>query len=41
VTKGYWINKSDVTYEAGYAVYAKPVVEYLTRRGATQQQSNS
>jgi hypothetical protein len=23
VTKGYWINQSDVTDEAGHAVYAK------------------
>ena len=33
--KGYWINQSDVTDEAGHAVYAKAVAEYLGRRGAT------
>jgi len=35
VAKGYWINQSDVTDEAGHAVYAKAVAEYLGRRGAT------
>jgi len=34
VAKGYWINQSDVTDEAGHAVYAKAVAEYLARRGA-------
>jgi len=35
VAKGYWINQSDVTDEAGHAVYAKAVAEYLARQGAT------
>jgi uncharacterized protein (DUF1330 family) len=35
VVKGYWINQSDVTDEAGHAVYANAVAEYLARRGAT------
>ena len=34
MAKGYWINQSDVTDEAGHAVYAKAVAEYLARRGA-------
>ena len=34
MAKGYWINQSDVTDEAGHAVYAKAVAEYLGRRGA-------
>jgi len=34
VAKGYWINQSDVTDEAGHAIYAKAVAEYLARRGA-------
>jgi hypothetical protein len=29
VAKGYWINQSDVTDEAGHAVYAEAVAEYL------------
>ena len=35
MAKGYWINQSDVTDEAGHAVYAKAVAEYLARQGAT------
>ena len=34
MAKGYWINQSDVTDEAGHAVYAKAVAEYLAGRGA-------
>jgi len=34
VAKGYWINQSDVTDEAGHAIYAKAVAEYLARRAA-------
>src|SRR4029077_3937108 len=34
MAKGYWINQSDVTDEAGHAKYGKAVAEYLARRGA-------
>ena len=34
MAKGYWINQSDVTDEAGHAIYAKAVAEYLARLGA-------
>jgi uncharacterized protein (DUF1330 family) len=34
MAKGYWINQSDVTDEAGHAIYAKAVAEYLASRGA-------
>lgn len=32
--KGYWINQSDVTDDAGHALYGKAVAEYLARCGA-------
>ena len=34
MAKGYWLNLSDVTDEAGHAIYAKAVAEYLGGRGA-------
>ena len=34
MARGYWINQSDITDEAGHAVYARAVAEFLGRRGA-------